>query len=316
MKEQVCAVVVTYNRKVLLVECLNALLVQTLSVERILVIDNASTDGTSDLLREKGYLDNSLIDYVRLPANVGGAGGFHEGFKRAFELGYDWLWVMDDDGLPHTEALKHLISPQDLLCRGPLILAKEDDTEQKLAFDWVFDTPLNSVSISTRKGAEDLADEQGIVRNYLNSPFNGVLFSRKVIECIGLPKKEFFLWGDEFDYSCRAKKAGIPMATVTKALFRHPTNRLKIKYFKILNRNSFILYADTPLRNYLYIRNHAYLASRYESLFAWAKHTIKYFLYYSIHSGQLNPLSVISYCLEGLTGNLHGHQRFLEAESR
>jgi rhamnopyranosyl-N-acetylglucosaminyl-diphospho-decaprenol beta-1,3/1,4-galactofuranosyltransferase len=293
-------------------ECIDGLLSQTRSLDKIILIDNASTDGTPDTLREKGYLDNAGIDYVRLPENTGGAGGFHEGFKRAFELGYDWLWVMDDDGLPDAETLQNLLlAPQDLLIRGPLILAKEDNTGQKLAFDyWGIKTNLGEIGLGTRKQVEELANE-GLLRNYHQSPFNGVLFSSKVVKRIGLPKKEFFLWGDEWDYFFRAQKAGIPLATVLKAMFWHPTNKLKTTKFKILNRNIDICYTNSPLRNYLYIRNHSYLASRYKGMFAWAKHTLRYLLYFSTHSGKVSPLNVLIYSFEGLRGDLRGHQRFL-----
>jgi rhamnopyranosyl-N-acetylglucosaminyl-diphospho-decaprenol beta-1,3/1,4-galactofuranosyltransferase len=96
-KGSVAAVVVTFNRKELLCECLDALLAQTYPVSRIVLIDNASSDGTAELLAEKGYLENEIFDYLRLPVNSGGAGGFHEGVKRAFEAGFDWLWLMDDE---------------------------------------------------------------------------------------------------------------------------------------------------------------------------------------------------------------------------
>ena len=110
-KDTVCAVVVTYNRKNLLLECLEALRKQTRPVQAIYLIDNASTDGTPELLLEKKYIKKlppenltepweeefevrNLTDgqpiklhYVRMHQNTGGAGGFHEGVKRAYEKG-------------------------------------------------------------------------------------------------------------------------------------------------------------------------------------------------------------------------------------
>ncbi|MGB9767171.1 MAG: glycosyltransferase [Sulfurihydrogenibium sp.] len=129
MKDTVCAVVVTYNRKQLLIECLESLRKQTRPVQGIYLIDNASTDGTPDLLLEKGYINElppkslsepwekefeikNLTDgspirlhYVRMHENTGGAGGFHEGVKRAYEKRYDWLWLMDDNTIPTNEVL-------------------------------------------------------------------------------------------------------------------------------------------------------------------------------------------------------------------
>ncbi|MEN3014688.1 MAG: glycosyltransferase, partial [bacterium] len=122
--ETICAVVVTYNRKHLLLECLEAIRKQTRPVQAIYIIDNHSIDGTPELLLEKGYINqlpppvltepweielsisnqtNSEpieIHYIRMHENTGGAGGFHEGLKRAYEKGYDWFWLMDDDVEP------------------------------------------------------------------------------------------------------------------------------------------------------------------------------------------------------------------------
>src|ERR1035441_9411687 len=106
MPESIAAVVVTYNRKALLGECLDALLKQTHPLDAIYVIDNASTDGTKEFLNERGYLRESKIRYVPLPDNTGGAGGFYEGLRHAFEAGFDWFWLMDDDVEPYLDGLE------------------------------------------------------------------------------------------------------------------------------------------------------------------------------------------------------------------
>src|SRR5881227_1028098 len=103
--ERVCAVVVTHNRVELLRRCLSALAGQTVPVERVLVIDNASTDGTADVVRD----EFPSVKLVRLEHNVGGAGGFHEGMRRAHEAGFDWIWLMDDDTLASDDALEQLL---------------------------------------------------------------------------------------------------------------------------------------------------------------------------------------------------------------
>lgn len=122
----VCAVVVTYNRKELLIECLDALENQSRPLDAIYILDNASNDKTTFLLEENGYINENppetlqipwekssikngvLIHYVRMHRNTGGAGGFHEGVKRAYEKGYDWIWLMDDDAEPKKNALLEL----------------------------------------------------------------------------------------------------------------------------------------------------------------------------------------------------------------
>ncbi len=104
------AVVVTYNRKDLLVKNLEAVFGQTVLPDAVYVIDNHSSDGTGEHLRSLGYLDNSRIRYVYKDENTGGAGGFEYGTRIAYEAGYDWIWLMDDDGRPADRyALERLL---------------------------------------------------------------------------------------------------------------------------------------------------------------------------------------------------------------
>src|SRR3954447_6575625 len=85
----VCAVVVTYNRRDLLVRCLDHLERQSRPPERILVVDNASTDGTAELLAAR-----TGVEVMRLLRNLGGAGGFERGLERAHADGYEWIWLL------------------------------------------------------------------------------------------------------------------------------------------------------------------------------------------------------------------------------
>ena len=110
---KVAAVVVTYNRIELLKECIKALQQQTYPCD-ILIVDNASTDGTEEYINkiEKDY-DN--LHYKNTGANIGGAGGFNFGMRWAVEAGYEYVWVMDDDCLPYTDALEKLINADGIL---------------------------------------------------------------------------------------------------------------------------------------------------------------------------------------------------------
>ena len=92
-------VVVTYNRLDLLKECLKALEEQTFRIHKIFIINNHSTDQTATYL--ENLKENPNYDITNLPENIGGAGGFSEGIKRAAMDGCDWIWVMDDDTIPH-----------------------------------------------------------------------------------------------------------------------------------------------------------------------------------------------------------------------
>ena len=107
------AVVVTYNR----LDKLKPTLARFLDsppdhLERVVVIDNASTDGTADWLAMQ---DDPRLAVERLPENRGGAGGFEAGMRFATErFDPDWLVLSDDDGRPAPGALAafHALDPE------------------------------------------------------------------------------------------------------------------------------------------------------------------------------------------------------------
>ncbi len=106
---RICAVVVTYNRKALLMECLDALFAQTRPVDEVYLVDNASTDGTRELLAQRGFLERPELHLVELPENLGSSGGYARGFEAAREADCEWIWVMDDDSEPAPDALERLL---------------------------------------------------------------------------------------------------------------------------------------------------------------------------------------------------------------
>ena len=309
--QRVCAVVVTYNRKELLAGCLDALLGQSYPLDRLLVVDNASTDGTEQLLHERGYLRDARIEHLRLSENRGGAGGFHEGFKRAMTLQPDWIWAMDDDGLAAPDCLKRLIEAAASDFRGPLVLARErmeDPANDELAFSGVAERDGAPVQLRTSADA-DVAASDGVVSGYA-SVFNGVLIHRRVVETIGVPDDRFFIWGDEWDYIWRARRAGIQITTVLAAFYWHPRDRTERATIRFAGVNYEVPRADSPVRNYLLIRNHGYLAFRYRGMVAWLRHTMKYLLYHRGDGGCFTWREVISYSFEGLRGRFSGISTF------
>ena len=106
-KNDILAIVVTYNRKEFLKENLEALINQTFNKFDLLVIDNNSSDGTDELLNEfKNKYNN--IDYIKLSENIGGAGGFNKGMKEAILRKYKYAWLMDDDTIPCENSLESI----------------------------------------------------------------------------------------------------------------------------------------------------------------------------------------------------------------
>jgi len=275
-KETICAVVVTYNRKELLIECLEALLKQTRPVQGIYLIDNASTDGTPRLLLEKGYIKElppenltepwekefeikNLTDgqavklyYVRMHENTGGAGGFHEGVKRTYEKGYDWLWLMDDDAEPKDDALEKLViysNKENISVLACSIILPDGEIccNHRGFIDLKNIYPLIQEPLKREK-------YKGLVEEIEMVSFVGILVNRKAIQKIGFPRKEFFLHHDDVEYCIRLRKVGkillVPNSVIIhkeaakkgifkvflgKKFVRVPYNKFWLSYYGIRN---------------------------------------------------------------------------------
>lgn len=244
--KSIATVVVTYNRKKLLMQCLNSLANQTFKPATVYIVDNASTDGTKDLLIQDGRYYNKEVNgirfvYVGLKENSGGAGGFYYGMKTAFECNeqYDAIWVMDDDGLPDKDCLANLapwLSRFDYI--APMVLAKED-------------TSILAFNYNGCYNVNDILRHGQMVEDYA-CPMNAILFSRKLIEKIGFPIPNMFIWGDEVNFTLRAKDAGFTPVTITKAIHIHPKDRIQFAKTLLGHR---IVVAPSYWREYCMIRN-------------------------------------------------------------
>ena len=241
--EKVIAVVVTYNRKKLLSECITALRNQTRRIDQILVVNNGSNDNTESWLQEQ-----TDIEFVT-QSNIGSGGGFNTGIKLAYEKRFDWIWLMDDDGFPKEDALEKLLEgdSKELCLRNCAVINKED----KKSFVW---KTGNYSSIEEVK--------YPVIKNFAH-PFNGTLLHKKIIEKVGLPRKELFIWGDETEYFHRIiGKNKIPYYTKANSIHYHPASAFSYK-------NDWNL--ATNWKMYFYIRNRFFiLRSKFSKSFAVA----------------------------------------------
>ncbi len=211
----VVAVVVTYNRIALLRQCLDAVLGQTRPPDLVVVVDNASVDGTQAML-EAEYAGS--VVRIGMRRNVGGAGGFYRGMRWAFENGADWLWLMDDDGIPAPDGLEIMLRPQyagTLSLMNPVVVSLDDPEDLSFGI---------SVNGNKTRSVPHIWSElrgQDVLPREIN-PFNGTLMSRDLVARIGYPRREMFIWGDEVDYTNRVAKAGLAFGTVLPSVHRHP----------------------------------------------------------------------------------------------
>lgn len=191
----IAAVIVTHNRRDLLRDCVRAVREQTRWLDRVLVVDNASSDGTAEMLREE-FPDVETLPMAR---NQGSAGGFHEGLKAAFAAGAEWTWLLDDDSAPRPDALERLLAGVARAPEGrpPVLAASRVEWHDGRAH------PMNQPIVKRRDTAELLAAcERGLLP-LRTATFVGLLVHADAVRRHGLPDKAFFYQADDIEFTAR-----------------------------------------------------------------------------------------------------------------
>jgi rhamnopyranosyl-N-acetylglucosaminyl-diphospho-decaprenol beta-1,3/1,4-galactofuranosyltransferase len=235
----VCAVVVTYNRRELLAECLDALFAQTRAVDEVVLIDNASTDGTPDLLEERGYLSRPEVRYLRLERNAGSSGGFAAGFEAARSSSADWVWAMDDDAEPAPDCLRRMLeSPPAAdpatVCVCPKVVYPDGSLNDVMRAD--FRRRLRPLPESRYREGE--YPPVGV------TSFVGPLYRMDAVRSLDPPKAEFFVWGDDVEYSLRLRRRGEIRLVPESVMVHKPRSQSHA------NRRSRLWNALLPVRMY------------------------------------------------------------------
>lgn len=259
LNPKTAAVVVTYNRKNFLKICLDSLLNQTRCLDSIILINNASTDGTEAMLMEK-YLDNPTFDYVNLGENLGCSGGFYHGIKRAYEKGFDWIWCLDDDVAPLSGALETYLANTDkaLFIQGGRISANGDNA-------------ITTQAINERTGRKITLDASQLfeAKDYADinvGCFEGAFLSRSLIPHIGFPDPRIFIEGDDLIYGLLASKY------TNVILLKEPVIQRLIekKYKNFFGKK---IYSVSPLAIYYQVRNRFIIEKYCQMLFGDVDHT-------------------------------------------
>ena len=197
---RVVAVVVTYNRRDLLIEALTAVLGQTRVPDAVIVVDNASTDDTAEIVR-------SRFPAVRLATvrrNTGGAGGFAYGLALALADAADLVWLMDDDTVPEPGALQAMLGARALHPGGPpaLVASRVVWTDGR---PHPMNTPRTKPFASK---AERLAAAAAGCLPIRSASFVSILVDAGVCRARGLPEADYFLWNDDFVKSWMEAQVG------------------------------------------------------------------------------------------------------------
>src|SRR5258706_1410790 len=155
----------------------------------------------------------------------------------AYDSGYSWIWLMDDDGYPKEDALEKILEDDaEQLCLRNCAVINADD---KKSFVW------------KTKNYKNIKEAKGKIINNVAHPFNGTMLHRKIVKKVGLPEVSLFIFGDETEYYYRiTRKNKIPFYTVSESIHYHPATSLN--YRKDWNYQS-------TWKMYYYVRNRYYV---------------------------------------------------------
>ncbi len=263
-RARVCAAVVTYNRAELLVECLDALLSQTHPVAGVVVVDNASSDGTPQLLRERELLDDERVTYERLDDNLGAAGGFARAIDRARRSGCDWVWVMDDDAEPLPDALASLLAAPAAADLRTAALAQAvvsvDGSVQLGARGHFRGRPRPLDAAAYRPGASAELDFATLV---------GMLVRGDVARATDPPRAEFFIWGDDYEWCLRLRRHGaLRLVPESRIVHKDVGHGFETRRSRLVNRVTGWSYGATPYsgfwRNICGARNYIWMKKTHD----------------------------------------------------
>lgn len=193
--KKVTAAIVTYNRLALLKESLQAVLDQTDYLSHVIVVNNKSNDGTAEYL---ATIEDPRVVVYNSPDNLGGAGGFNKAVRLfAEELDDNYVWLMDDDTIVEPDALKYLVEFMEENENVGFVNSVVRWGSRNGNPSWMNVPAPRGFTWQSHLNVENNGIE------VVNSTFVSVMLSRDMVAMVGLPQKEYFIWGDDMEYTNR-----------------------------------------------------------------------------------------------------------------
>lgn len=200
----VVSVILNTNRRADTLECLASLARQTHARQHVIMLDNASTDGSPEAVRAQF----PYVELVGLTDNQGYAGNNNVGIKLALERGADWVFVLNEDTVLDPGCLAGLIAQGEADSKvgivGPLVYHHDDkDVIQSAGGE------MNKHLESWHRG-QNQKDAGQFAQPMQSDWISGcaILVRRTVIEQIGMLDARFFYYWEEVEWCLRARKAG------------------------------------------------------------------------------------------------------------
>jgi rhamnopyranosyl-N-acetylglucosaminyl-diphospho-decaprenol beta-1,3/1,4-galactofuranosyltransferase len=244
--------IVTYNRSALLTRLLESLVRMDPTPGHIVIVDNASVDDTADVVESFRPRIDSEIVYRRLETNTGGSGGFSEGMRLAYELGSEWIWLMDDDVEVIPDGLERMgaWAPRFKSIQG----RRYDYDGSEFYWQYRVAEPLGIPIPYAPAGF----DESGF-KEMNSGCFEGMFIHRDIVAKIGLPDPRFFIYWDDQMYGWLASR--LTTSVIVNEFVLRRTREIKQHDFGVRHMN-----ASSNAYRYYIMRNRAYIKKYYRSL--------------------------------------------------
>jgi GT2 family glycosyltransferase len=212
---KVAIIVLNWNGRDCLHDCLISLSNLHYDRKDIIVVDNASTDGSYE--EAKRSFPN--YHFMTTGTNLGFAGGMNAGIRAALERGADWCWLFNNDATAHPDSLNILIHHSFALPQAGLLSPIIFDPQHESL--WFGKAIIRFFRMRTEHVMPKDA-ELGLA-HYSSPILTGcaLLIRKEVFARIGFLDETFFLYYEDADFSLRASQAGFGLSIVPQAIVQH-----------------------------------------------------------------------------------------------
>jgi len=211
---RISVVIPNYNGRNILPACLDAILRQTRPPDEIIVVDDASTDDSPALVRQK----YPKVDLVSMPVNGGFCQAANAGLRKATG---DWLALLNNDTEVHPNWLAELVAtletyPDISFCTSKILFHDRRNIVNSAGLFMRVDGVGRDIGYGRPDGPEF-----AITREVFGASGGAAIYSRAMLEDIGLFDEDLVAYGEDLDLSFRAQLRGYRCLYVPTAVVYH-----------------------------------------------------------------------------------------------
>lgn len=219
MNKKVGVVICNYNKQDYVLACIKSVLESSFTEMDVYVVDNASTDDSVKLIREK-YADQ--VTLIVNEENLGGSGGFNSGLRKALQESYQYLMCVDNDIVMEKDNIEKLYlfleeNPQVGIVGSKICRMQHPERLQELGANLDFENCTHAPLYKDYLDNAELPEVQYC--DYV--PACSLMIRREVVEKIGIMPEENFIYWDDMEWCYKAKMAGYQVAAYSQARVFH-----------------------------------------------------------------------------------------------